>query len=402
MESLREFNDDAALDPKESAQTLIKICWQFIEMIDGEAKAIPSTGLIEAKILLARHIEQDVQIVTQLDKRVRELGQSMDLAALRAAIKGQAQDLVMRSENPHFLPYDTYDLRRATLANILEVRNRIHPLWDEPTARIIELVDTCLTEQLQQFEAVTRVAATTAPGVNSDSSRPRRDGRLTVVADSRLQLNSDSGERNLAELMHHTLMGTEIPTIEMTAALIRDFPDTPWEFVRDISRQLWDEARHAEMCIRRLRQSGFEIGDFPCDHKTWSLTNGRPLELRLAIHQRIGEWLGVDAAIEWTRRMESSRDLRTAGLLNFIVEDEISHVAIGNRWLNVFCGSEEKVWAVHEVAEDVRAKASGQVNGHIPLPLNVESCVRSGFGKLEIEKLALNRDIVGDNRGDPQ
>ncbi|MBD9653133.1 DUF455 family protein [Ensifer sp. ENS09] len=394
-----DFIDDASFDPADSAASLSDLCRSLVESVQLLAYAIPQTGLIEAKILLARHIERDTEVVTRLNNRIRELGRTIDVQAARVVDQEKAITC-FEDESGHLLPSGIYATKAELLASIAKRKAHTHPLWDEPSYRVLAFASEVLSDEIADFNRIKVFAKRVPPSSETIKGAPLRDGRLAVVPDSRMQLKSESADRNLAELMHHTLMGTEIPTIEMTAGLIRDFPDTPWEFVVDISRQLWDEARHAEMCIKRCRQAGFDIGDFPCDHKTWSLTNGKPLELRLAIHQRIGEWLGVDAAIEWTRRLEANSDLRTVGLLNFIVEDEIAHVAIGNKWLRNLCQSEERIWAIHEQAEKVRAEASGPVNGHIPLPLNVDSCLRSGFGEKEIERLAEKREVVVTKVGD--
>ena len=51
-------------------------------------------------------------------------------------------------------------------------------------------------------------------------------------------------ERNLALLCKRTL---EMDVPEMMASIMMERTDQPWEFHRDYSRQLWDEARHAMM-----------------------------------------------------------------------------------------------------------------------------------------------------------
>ena len=39
----------------------------------------------------------------------------------------------------------------------------------------------------------------------------------------------------------------EIDVPEMMASIITETPDKPWDYYRDMTRQLWDEARHAMM-----------------------------------------------------------------------------------------------------------------------------------------------------------
>ena len=39
----------------------------------------------------------------------------------------------------------------------------------------------------------------------------------------------------------------EIDVPEMMATILTETPDKPWGYYRDMTRQLWDEARHAMM-----------------------------------------------------------------------------------------------------------------------------------------------------------
>src|SRR5207253_4923179 len=62
-------------------------------------------------------------------------------------------------------------------------------------------------------------------------------------------------ERNLALLCKRTL---EMDVPEMMASFITERTDEPWEFYRDYSRQLWDEARHAMMGTVALESRGVD------------------------------------------------------------------------------------------------------------------------------------------------
>jgi len=50
----------------------------------------------------------------------------------------------------------------------------------------------------------------------------------------------------------------EIDVPEMMASIIAETPNKPWAYYRDLTRQLWDEARHAMM--------GEVQSDGLCDH----------------------------------------------------------------------------------------------------------------------------------------
>ena len=62
----------------------------------------------------------------------------------------------------------------------------------------------------------------------------------------------------------------EVDVPEMMASIITETPGKPWDYYRDMTRQLWDEARHAMM-----GEVGFaDLGiDWPS--RSWSITPGR-------------------------------------------------------------------------------------------------------------------------------
>lgn len=60
-------------------------------------------------------------------------------------------------------------------------------------------------------------------------------------------LYDDSFEPEPKTLMMFYKRLREIDVPEMMSSIIAETPDKPWEYYQDMSRQLWDEARHAMM-----------------------------------------------------------------------------------------------------------------------------------------------------------
>ena len=78
----------------------------------------------------------------------------------------------------------------------------------------------------------------------------------------------------------------EIDVPEMMASIIAETPDKPWDYYRDMTRQLWDEARHAMMGEVGFAQLGIDWrkgdGQF-----TWSLalnTQLKPIERHAVLY----------------------------------------------------------------------------------------------------------------------
>ena len=63
----------------------------------------------------------------------------------------------------------------------------------------------------------------------------------------------------------------EIDVPEMMATIIAETPDKPWDYYRDMTRQLWDEARHAMMGEVGFVRARRRLAASSC----WSTSPGR-------------------------------------------------------------------------------------------------------------------------------
>jgi uncharacterized ferritin-like protein (DUF455 family) len=234
------------------------------------------------------------------------------------------------------------------------------------------------------------------PEVSAGSpERPARDGRFSTSADSPPIDPADPATAAL--FLHNMLMSVEIPSIEVCGRMIADFPEMPWEFVLDMSRQCWDEARHARLCYDRLRQLGGSIGQLAVDTQLWDLSADQPLDIQLAVQQRLGEWLGVDGAVQAVDALRQHGDLVTAQMFEYVAADEIGHVGYGNKWIRYLAGNDDqRVWEIHARAVERRASFGKAVNGPVLLPLNRRACERAGFTVEEIQRLRQSRPVVAD------
>jgi hypothetical protein len=127
----------------------------------------------------------------------------------------------------------------------------------------------------------------------------------------------------------------EVDVPEMMAGIIAETPGKPWEYYRDMARQLWDEARHAMM-----GEVGFvNLGiDWPRDvmiNFTWSLalnTQLTPLE-RHAVLYFIEQGLmpKTGKRFEWEVGQQSGNPL-SALFQDYDWADEVLHAKIGRDW----------------------------------------------------------------------
>jgi len=127
----------------------------------------------------------------------------------------------------------------------------------------------------------------------------------------------------------------EIDVPEMMASIIAETPEQPWPYIVDMTRQLWDEARHAMMGEVGFVRAGIDWRRFVRVNFTWSLalnTQLTPLE-RHAVLYFIEQGLmpSNGKRFEWEVGCESG-DPFSAMVQDYDWADEVLHARIGREW----------------------------------------------------------------------
>lgn len=126
----------------------------------------------------------------------------------------------------------------------------------------------------------------------------------------------------------------EIDVPEMMASIIHETEGKPWRYYQDLTRQLWDEARHAMMGEVGFVAAGVDWRRIPVNF-TWSLnlnTQLTPIE-RHAVLFFIEQGLmpKTGKRYEWEVSADSGNPLSMT-IQDFDWADEVLHAAIGRRW----------------------------------------------------------------------
>ncbi len=139
----------------------------------------------------------------------------------------------------------------------------------------------------------------------------------------------------------------EIDVPEMMASIISETPDKPWDYYRDMTRQLWDEARHAMMGEVGFNHLDIDWGKKVMVNFTWSLalnTQLKPIE-RHAVLYFIEQGLMPrnGKRFEWEVGRASGQPL-PALFQDYDWADEVLHARIGRDWyLKDFPNAQEAV-----------------------------------------------------------
>jgi len=126
----------------------------------------------------------------------------------------------------------------------------------------------------------------------------------------------------------------EIDVPEMMAGIISETKGKPWGYYRDMTRQLWDEARHAMMGEVGFVANGVDWSQARLTHN-WSLrlnTECSPIE-RHAVLYFIEQGLmsKTGKRYEWEVGVASGDPLM-ATIQDYDWADEVLHAAIGREW----------------------------------------------------------------------
>lgn len=387
------------------------------------ARWVIDTPALEAKILFARHLHDWAQTAAAFAARAAELGHdsnlSVDVAVVQrvsALIGADGCTARMRALYDQFVS----DVSRG----FQEWRLHTAEVLDEPTARLLDGSIAMLDRQREEAVATRTLLQPEeiAPAVDAEVAHapsvawaqyaalleppmhPSRDKRFSTEGRTPNPFADNDDAEAIRALLHVNLTDLEIATIEACGRLILESPDLPWEFVTDFARQCWDEARHAEAFRRAFLQLGGTLGEYRVAHSLWQMASGEPLAIKLAIHQRIGEWTGVDGALFHAERLERLGAGDLATLFEFVARDEITHVAFGNKWISYALGGRTDAIddAIAE-AEARRASFGKPSQGPLVFPLNLWACERAGFSESDIRRLEQRFDKFGSVHaiGDP-
>jgi uncharacterized ferritin-like protein (DUF455 family) len=188
----------------------------------------------------------------------------------------------------------------------------------------------------------------------------------------------------------HREYNQEVQTLEIAALCLVDYPEAPWELRMELARQCWDEARHAALSFRYVREMGGWKGMYPIANLDWSVVAMLDsLPARLAVQHRTFEAGSLDienAAIPMFREMgqDAAADVKDA-----VEADEIQHVRFANEWLRRLTDANPR--AVIQIAAAMAwlrkvVEATG-LDSLKDIPTSDEARQLAGFTRTEVSEV---------------
>lgn len=167
---------------------------------------------------------------------------------------------------------------------------------------------------------------------------PQRDGRfpdpynMGVNAEAFLYDPAQPPEPKVLMMFYKRLREIDVP--EMMASIITETKGKPWGYYRDMTRQLWDEARHAMMGEVGFVSVGVDWNKVMVNF-TWALG----LNTQLTAKERHGVLYFIEQGLmpktgkrfEWETAQAAHNEL-SAAFQDYDWADEVLHARIGRDW----------------------------------------------------------------------
>lgn len=182
----------------------------------------------------------------------------------------------------------------------------------------------------------------------------------------------------------HALAHIEITAVNLAWDSVYRYRHLPLEYYQDWIKTAKEETGHFLALRERLRDMGYDYGDFPAHDELWQMAVKTADELmdRMAIVHRVLEARALDVVPQAVERFNAIGDTRTSRELIIIANDEIGHVNAGSRWFRYRCeqqGLDPEVTFFKLLDQYLKSYPKG--------PFNREARIKAGFSLAEMQKL---------------
>ncbi len=250
----------------------------------------------------------------------------------------------------------------------------LEPLLEKNAVRKAEL-----TLSLPRDLPIDTLAVIADPGLV-----PGRPARPALVAHTALKskpMNTPEGRA----LLLHAIAHIELNAIDLALDVVWRFSGMPSAFYTDWVQIAKEEAKHFSLLQAHLVSMGFDYGDFPAHNALWDMaerTRGDILA-RIGLVPRTMEARGLDASPGVKNKLISAGDLAAGRILDIILEEEIGHVAAGNRWYRYLC-EQRGLDPILTYRELIQAYDAPKLKS----PYNLAARRLAGFSEEELQSLA--------------
>lgn len=197
----------------------------------------------------------------------------------------------------------------------------------------------------RQNAALWREAPDMIIGTASPPERPSRPEKPELISPTAMPKRRGQTEKARATLLH-AVLHIELNAIDLAWDMVARFSteNMPREFFDDWVLVGDEEGKHFQLLQKRVRELGYAYGDFPAHDGLWEAAYDTrdDIAARLAVVPMVLEARGLDVTPAMMDRFAKMGDQTSADILQIILDEEIGHVATGNRWFHFICGRTQK------------------------------------------------------------
>lgn len=215
---------------------------------------------------------------------------------------------------------------------------------------------------------------------------PGRPARPALVHPQEVARRSPFTPEGHAALIH-SITHIEFNAINLALDAMWRFEGMPPGYYLDWLQVAQEEAKHFTLLRNHLLESGYDYGDFAAHDGLWTMCENTRHDViaRMALVPRTLEARGLDATPiiqAKLRKVATPAALAAITILDIILEEEVGHVAIGNRWYHWLCARDgvdpETFYARAALEHDAP---------RLKPPFNILARRRAGFSESDIAAL---------------
>ena len=192
------------------------------------------------------------------------------------------------------------------------------------------------------------------------------------------KLSTDLGKA----ILIHAIAHIEFNAINLALDAVYRFHRMPAEYYTDWLSVALDEARHFELLVDRLKEFGFSYGDFPAHNGLWDMAvqTDSDVLLRMSLIPCVFEARGLDVTPPMINRLVDQGDSQSAEVLKIILDEEVRHVAIGQKWFRHEC-KKRRLDPDKTLVDLINEYLPGRRHG----PFNTNDRIAAGFSHAQLE-----------------
>lgn len=338
----------------------------------------------EVKCALSYHLWLDAEHSASIRKRISEMREPpLHLDKVPDKKLERCMDEAIRAKDSLELLVGIYQVIKPELIRSIQKHlQETNPMMDQPSTRILKFIlmeekemiqwgEQAVSALIQNGGEQAKQAAANwkehltsyliaAKGIAVDLEpkdfnlpEPRSNGKKyemdpTPQRDSRFEDNYNRSaeidlyyqddERSMEErvyaLLYKRLREMDVP--EWMGPILYKTEGKPWEYYVDLSRQLWDEARHAMLGEIGLYDGGVPFYKYPVDLKSSFTLNTmfEPIDAHLILWAIEQSLMPKKTGKQWEWEIANQSINRLgASVQDYDWADEVLHAQIGRKWL---------------------------------------------------------------------